>query len=306
MNPGWRVIDCTQLVGSLRYERGQLVVISSQTDTTTKLPIAQLAVVLVGVQVSVSGAVLAKLGEYDVVLLVCDWRNVPVAGAYPWSAHTRIGARTNAQASMSKPARKRAWAAVIKAKIFGQIATARALTGQDDPKLSGYPTLVLSGDSSNIEAQAARHYWAVISEHDFSRHPSTGMDFSNSALDYGYTVLRGIGIRAVCSAGLNGALGIFHHGRSNNFALVDDLMEPFRPFVDYAVFGELDTAKDFGSLHKQHLVEYIKAAPFTANGETVSTVFESFAQSFGLYAEGNITDLVVPQWKGPADAGNGK
>ncbi len=83
-------------------------------------------------------------------------------------------------------------------------------------------------------------------------------------------------------------------------------MEPFRPFVDYAVFGELDTAKDFGSLHKQHLVEYIKAAPFITNGETVSTVFESFAQSFGLYAEGNITDLVVPQWKGPADAGNGK
>ena len=306
MNPGWRVIDCTQLVGSLRYERGQLVVISSQTDTTTKLPIAQLAVVLVGVQVSISGAVLAKLGEYDVALLVCDWRNVPVAGAYPWSTHTRIGARTNAQASMSKPARKRAWAAIIKAKIAGQIVTALALTGQVDTKLAGYPALVLSGDTTNIEAQAARHYWASISEQEFSRFPGSGVDFSNSALDYGYTVLRGIGIRAVCAAGLSGALGVFHRGRSNSFALVDDLMEPFRPFVDYAVFGELDTAKDFGTLHKQHLVEYLKTAPFTANGETVSTVFESFAQSFGLYAEGTITNLAVPQWKGPADASDGK
>ena len=79
MNSGWRVIDCLNLKGSLRYSRGQLVIHREDTPTDVSLPLAQIAVVLIGSESTISGAVLQKLSDYDIALLVCDWRNVPVA-----------------------------------------------------------------------------------------------------------------------------------------------------------------------------------------------------------------------------------
>ncbi|WP_257183507.1 type II CRISPR-associated endonuclease Cas1 [Corynebacterium cystitidis] len=302
MNPGWRIIDCTNLEGSIRYSRGQIVIYSSETDQTTPLPLAQIAVVLIGVQVSISGAALLKLGEFDVAVLVCDWKNIPVAGAFPWSPHTRIGARHNAQASLSRPAKKRAWAQLVKTKIQNQATTAQAVTGSDPQKLHDLARKVLSGDSSNVEAQAARHYWSLLSESRFTRLPGQGLDPWNGALDYGYTILRGIGIRSVAAAGLCGTLGVFHKGRDNSFALVDDLIEPFRPMVDQIVFTQIDLKDELESQDKQTIVETLKTIPFTSTGTSVSTAFEELAQDFGLYVEGQKESLTPPLWKGEINA----
>ena len=92
-----------------------------------------------------------------------------------------------------------------------------------------------SGDPENREAQAARHYWPALMGDKFRRH-RTG-DSPNNFLNYGYAILRAAAARAVCATGLHPALGLHHHSRINSFALVDDLMEPFRPMVDMAAFN---------------------------------------------------------------------
>ncbi|EFM44522.1 hypothetical protein HMPREF0277_0437 [Corynebacterium accolens ATCC 49726] len=164
---------------------------------------------------------------------------------------------------------------------------------------------VKSGDPENREAQAARKYWSYLS-HDqaFSRLPGAGDPGWNSALDYGYTLLRGYGIRAIVGAGLSGTLGVFHHGRGNNWALVDDLMEPFRPMVDQIVFTKINYGEELESTQKTTISNALTCV-FEAGGKSLSTVFNEFGQHYGLYVEGAVRDLSVPRWEGVLDASEG-
>ena len=120
---GWQVLDFSDFKGSLTYKRGNVHVNKYEDGSEVDVPLAHAAVVIIGGSVTVSGALLSKLSEYDVALLVCDWRKVPVAGAMPWREHTRIGARQQAQAATSLPRRKNAWARIVRAKILGQANT---------------------------------------------------------------------------------------------------------------------------------------------------------------------------------------
>jgi len=305
MNAGWRIVDCTNLTGSIRYQRGQIIVSSEENGLDVAVPLAQVAVVLIGVQASISGAVITKLSEYDIALLVCDWRDVPIAGAIPWRQHTRIGIRHRSQAELSLPRKKRAWASIVQAKITGQAHTLHLLNRPRSEELTSLIKNVRSGDPDNMEARAARKYWQIISaETKFSRLPGSETIGWNSALDYGYTLLRGYGIRAVTSAGLSGALGVFHRGRGNAFALVDDLMEPFRGMVDAFVFSRLSNDEALTKEAKHYLAASLNSA-FDSSGKSLSTVFNEFAQQYGLYVEGEVESLVVPKWKGSLHASEG-
>lgn len=301
MNPGWRVVDLIDFDGKVSYQRGQLAITSDSGELRATLPLAQIAVVLIGNKLIISGAVLVKLSEYDIAVLVCDWRRVPVAGSFSWNEHTRTAARQRAQASLSLPRQKSAWAQIIKAKILGQARTAAQL-GFDATDLKNLARAVRSGDVDNREAMAAKRYWEIISaEDDFRRLPGLAATGWNGALDYAYTVLRGHGMRAICSAGLVGTLGVFHHGRGNQFALVDDLIEPFRPAIDYAVFSIVSNSQELDKETKRQLVAAVEE-PFNSAGQSIPTVFTAFAQQYGRYVEGDVEKLVPPIWEGPFDA----
>ena len=305
MNPGWRVLDFTEFKGSIVYRRGQLLVKKDGTSENVTVPLTQIAVVLIGNHASVSGAVLTKLSEYDVPLLVCNWSGIPVAGAVPWRDHTRIGARQRAQAELTLPRRKNAWGRIIRAKISGQAATIKRMSRSASEELQQLSKSVKSGDPNNVEAMAARKYWHVVSQHEigFRRLPGAGVWGLNSCLDYAYTVLRGHGIRAVVSAGLSGTLAVFHRGRDNPYALVDDLIEPFRPAVDAYVLahynqygGEVDDPA-----MKRGLVEAATGV-FDGAGETIPTALTAFCQEYGLYVEADRKTLDVPIWRGELNA----
>lgn len=297
MNPGWRVIDCTNLEGSLRYSRGQLVIQKAE-EPEIAIPLSQIAIVMLGTKSSISGAVLQKFSDYDIALLVCDWRGVPVSGAYPWNQHSRTGARQQAQAQLPIPKKKQAWTRIIAAKIHGQSSVLRALDKSGADELLKLSRTVKSADPENKEAHAARRYWSYLSQGEsFVRLPGTGEPGWNSSLDYGYTLLRGYGIRALAGAGLSGTLGVFHRGRGNSWALVDDLMEPFRPMVDQIVFSQIGYGKPLDAEQKTQISTGLNTA-FTNDGKSLSTVFNEFAQHYGLYVEGRFPDLSVPRWEG--------
>jgi CRISPR-associated protein Cas1 len=193
---------------------------------------------------SYSHTALATLAEHGAAIVVCGRDHHPVGMFLPISRNTQLLARLDAQTGSSKPARKRLWASIVKAKIRAQ-AEALPPTNACEAargRLRQLAREVKSGDTTNAEAQAAVIYWPMmfsVCHHvlqPFRRRPGDrSAPPPNNLLDYGYAALRAAVARALVSAGLLPALGIQHRGRSNPFSLADDLMEPLRPLVDRRV-----------------------------------------------------------------------
>ena len=295
----WRVIDLCGFEGELRSTRGG-VEVCPEEGTPTIIPVAEVAVVLVGMKVNLSAAVLHRFAEADVAVLFCDWRGIPEGGCYSWSDHGRVAARHRAQAEVSLPRKKNAWARLIRAKIEGQASVLENLKIRGSGELLALADQVRSGDPGNIEAQAARLYWSRALGKGVGRQPAAGQLIgANACLDYGYSVLRGHLMRAVLAAGLAPALGVFHRGRVNAFALADDLIEPFRPAIDEVALQLPPTASPSDRPVKQLLVAAAQQR-FDGEGHGIPAVAEALAQSFGRYVEGDIDRLNVLSWQGPS------
>lgn len=298
----WRVIDLCGFEGELRSTRGGVEVLSGE-GVPTIIPVAEVAVILVGMKVALSAAVLHRLAEADVAVLFCDWRGIPEGGCYSWSDHGRVAARHRAQAEVSLPRKKNAWARLIRAKIEGQASVLENLRIRGSGELLALADQVRSGDPGNVEAQAARLYWSRALGKGVGRQPTAGQLIgANACLDYGYSVLRGHLMRAVLAAGLAPALGIFHRGRGNAFALADDLIEPFRPAIDEVALQLPPTASPSDRPVKQLLVA-AASQRFDGDGHGIPAVAEALAQSFGRYVEGDIDRLNVLSWQGPSSVG---
>lgn len=295
----WRVIDLCEFEGELRSTRGG-VEVCPEEGTPTKVPVAEIAVVLVGMKVALSAAVLHRLAEADVAVLFCDWRGIPEGGCYSWSDHGRVAARHRAQAGVSLPRKKNAWARLIRAKIEGQASVLENIKIRGSGELLALADQVRSGDPGNVEAQAARLYWSRALGKGGVRQPAAGQLIgANACLDYGYSVLRGHLMRAVLAAGLAPALGVFHRGRGNAFALADYLIEPFRPAIDEVALQLPPTASPSDRSVKQLLV-MAASQRFDGEGHGIPAVAEALAQSFGRYVEGDIDRLNVLSWQGPS------
>ncbi|MFZ4584016.1 MAG: type II CRISPR-associated endonuclease Cas1 [Acidimicrobiia bacterium] len=174
--------------------------------------------------------VLQELAAARSAMLVTNRSHMPCGIFLPFSANLDHGAVTTAQFQMSVPRKKRAWQQIVRRKIRNQSALL-------EPGSAAYRRLrllsaeVRSGDSSNAEAQAARTYWKAMLPSGVRRSARSRLGV-NAALDYGYAVLRAALARSCVSVGLHVGLPLFHSNLRNPFALVDDLVEPWRPFVD--------------------------------------------------------------------------
>lgn len=299
MQSAWRVVDCTSLDGGLTYVRGRLVVNNRVTGEIVEIPLAETAVLLIGLHCGCSPGLLHQCATYGTCVMVCNWQGVPVCAMHSWSdVPTRIATRQLAQASLSIPRRKAAWANVVRSKIRGQAACLDALNIEGGGILRGIANEVHSGDSTNREGQAAREYWKRIfsPEEDFHRVPGCNVG-RNAALNYAYTILRGFSIKSVISAGLNPVLGMNHHNRSNYFCLADDIIEPFRPAVDFAVAQlAVDDTPDSKSV-KKYLIESVNKQ-FNGVGPTIPSALNDIAQAYGMYVEKQSKDFLVPEYKG--------
>ncbi|MGJ8696047.1 MAG: type II CRISPR-associated endonuclease Cas1 [Verrucomicrobiaceae bacterium] len=185
--------------------------------------------------ISLSSALLNALLESGAVVVICNERHLPSGLILPTITHTELVPRLMAQLETGQPARKQAWKAIIQAKI---IAQRNEIAPPAATALNRLAQTVRSGDPDNYEAQAARIYWPSMFPERYAANDKRDSDSEslfNSALNYGYAIIRASVARALVSAGLHPALGVFHHRRSNPFCLADDLMEPLRPLVDRAV-----------------------------------------------------------------------
>lgn len=190
------------------------------------------SVVLESPQITLTSALIAACAAENIAIITCDETHTPNGLLTSFLPHSRQAGMLRAQMAWSKPFTKRLWQLVVKQKITNQAATLK-LCGREHARLTKLAAEVDSGDSKNCEAQAARLYFGVLFEgvnHDaFRRH---GDDLANAALNYGYAVLRAAIARELVQFGFIPALGIHHCSELNAFNLADDLIEPFRPFVD--------------------------------------------------------------------------
>ncbi len=214
------------------------------------------AVIVRGHGASLSLNLCSRLSEVGVPLVLCGANQSPASLLWPVQGHYEQGRRMEAQAGLSRPTRKRLWQSLIAAKINAQAAVLTVTTGAD-ARIERMAKEVLSGDTTNIEAQAARRYWPMLMGRDFQRdRAAAGV---NAALNYGYTVLRAGAARSIIAAGLHPSLSIHHESRGDALRLADDLMEPFRAYVDWMVWqlAEEGPLTDLQSEDKRHLARVL-------------------------------------------------
>jgi CRISPR-associated protein Cas1 len=226
----WRGLHLTQ-PSRLSLIDGQMTV--AQPDGEARMALEDLAWVVIDTpQVTLTAALLAACMEAGVALVTTDARHTPNGLMLPLNRHHRHAEVGALQIAASTPLRKRLWQEIICAKIANQ-AQALARCGGDPRPLLAMIRQVGSGDPANTEARAARHYWGRLFPSFVRERPD---DKRNMLLNYGYAVLRSALARAAVAAGLWPALGLNHASVSNAFNLADDLVEPFRPFVDLVVW----------------------------------------------------------------------
>ncbi len=214
---------------SVKY--GQLILADSDGQKPdSHIPIEDLAYVVIDNQrISITIPAINELVGQNVGVIVCDDKNMPRILMNPLDGNTLQGQRYRIQLEATLPAKKSIWQQLVAAKIKNQSEHLNRLN-KDGDVLKPYYKNVKSDDSDNREGIAARIYWTKLFGGDFSR--SRDGFPPNNLLNYGYTILRAATARAIVGAGLLPALGVHHCNRSNAFPLADDLMEPFRPFVD--------------------------------------------------------------------------
>jgi CRISPR-associated protein Cas1 len=186
--------------------------------------------------VTITKEALVALSDQGAVTILCGNNYLPAAFVIPAIGNYEAPKRIRLQLLASLPLKKRLWQSLVTEKLNNQAKVLRSYNSEAEAlKLEAIARHVLSGDPSNTEAQGARLYWPSLFGKDFRRDPEG--KWPNAPLNYGYAILRSSLARAICCAGLLPVLGIHHGNDTNPFPLADDLMEVYRPLVDYYVKG---------------------------------------------------------------------
>lgn len=224
------------------------------------IPIEDIGIIVIeSLHVTITSTLLNKLLQYGVGIFCCNEQHMPSGLMLPLEGHTQQTERIRTQLDASVPLKKNLWQQTVSAKIVNQ-ARVLHVRGQEVENLMRWSREVQSGDQKNHEARAAVQYWSRLFPWDgFTRNPDG--ESPNHLLNYGYSILRGITARAIVSSGMLPMLGIFHKNKYNAFGLADDIMEPYRPFVDALVLELVDSGEDFHQMKKEfkiHLMSIMR------------------------------------------------
>ena len=255
------------------------------------VPIEDLGyIVLEDPQITITNGLLTKLIQNKTAVITCDKQHLPCSILQPLAGHSEQTERIRHQLNASLPLKKNLWQQTVSAKIENQAAHLQH-RGKNALKLKRWATEVKSGDAQNREAIAAAYYFQNLFEEveGFSRNQK-GVP-PNNLLNYGYAILRAVAARALVSSGMLPSVGIFHSNKYNAFCLADDVMEPYRPFVDALVFEMVRSREEIGEFTKDLkaslltvpamdvLIDGKKSPLMVAMSRTTNSLYECFLGS---------------------------
>lgn len=224
---------------SVRHK--QLVIFSKETQEETLVPIEDIGFVIVeNALVSLTIPLINELTDNNCALIFCNEKHLPFSMTMPLDCNEIQSQLFSAQINAKLPVKKNCWKQIVEYKIKNQGLVLKKYD-LNFARLVDFSKCVKSGDSTNMESQAAKFYWDNLFGKNWCR--DRFGDFPNNYLNYGYAILRAVMARALVGSGLLPTLGIHHHNKYNAYCLADDLMEPYRPFID------------------DEVVEYISANP---------------------------------------------
>ncbi len=237
----------------INVKNEQLVIDNLEEKTT--IPLEDInSICIESLYSNITTYTLSKFIEYDIVLYICDKKHLPTGILIGTNNYSRQLRNINRQLEMPKPITKRIWQDIIKTKIRNQANVLKNLNIQEN-EIEILANAVQSGDSTNVEARAAAFYFKLLFGKDFSRRKE---EFGNSALNYGYAIIRGLISRTLVTYGFETSIGIFHHNQLNNFNLSDDIIEVFRPVVDLYIMTEVvQTEENLTSKNKREIYNVV-------------------------------------------------
>ena len=240
-NPAYLSMTKAQLVLRLpEVEKNDSLPLSFKQKAERTIPIEDIGVVILDHrQITVSHALLAALLDNNCAVITCDDAHLPVGLLLPLCGNTTQNERFRYQLESSVPLRKQLWQQTVQAKIANQAALLQQ-RGIEVKNMQKWIGEVRSGDVDNMEARAAVYYWNnIFPQIPTFRRNRDGIP-PNNLLNYGYAILRAIVARALVGSGMLPTWGIHHHNRYNAYCLADDVMEPYRPYVDSMICTMLD------------------------------------------------------------------
>ena len=268
-----------------------------ETDILRQIPLEDINCIIIENQtVTVSAYLLQKMADMGITVYVCDEKHLPNAVLLPMVRHSRHFKILKYQIEAGKPLQKRLWQQIVVRKIRNQALCLAYLDLDGSEELMKMCKEVQSGDRTHVEAKAAAFYFKSLYGLGFSR----GNDHViNSALNYGYAIVRGLIARSIVCYGLEPSIGVFHHSELNNFNLADDMIEPFRPLVDLYVSQNYDVAEidsDLTPERKRDIFGIINY-DMDVKGEKriISTCIDMLVASYSSALQGKRSDLELPE-----------
>ena len=229
-NPAYLSLKLEQLVVRMPDSQDNM-------ETVRTIPIEDIGILILDhKQITITQGLIEKLLDNNCALITCSSNHLPVGLMLPLYGNTIQNERFRYQLDASLPLRKQLWQQTVQAKIANQAAVLKYATGSIHNNMQVWATDVRSGDSANMEARAAAYYWKTLFQDIDGFVRGRDEDEPNNLLNYGYAIVRAVIARALVSSGLLPTLGIHHHNRYNAYCLADDIMEPYRPYVDRTVF----------------------------------------------------------------------
>lgn len=233
----------------LNIKDKQLIITNKETGELNQAPIEDIGfIVLDNPSITFTQSVIQELSENNSAVVFCNKKHHPSSLLFHLDTNFIQTETFSHQIKASEPLKKQLWQYTIKAKIKNQALLLKAIKKEAKP-LDYFYKKVRSGDPDNYEAQAARIYWKNLFNGNFKRRRFG--EGANYALNYGYAILRAAVARSLSGSGLLSTLGIHHKNRYNSFCLADDIMEPYRPFVDMIVYDNLNEILKAEELNKE-------------------------------------------------------
>ena len=244
----------------LSTQHKQLVVSYPDKEQDTKtVAIEDIGVVVLeSQQITITNGLLEKLTQNNVALISCDQQHMPIGLLLPLQGHSEQTERYKHQINASVPLQKNLWQQTISAKILNQAGLLKE-RGIPMRKMELWAKEVSSGDALNHESRAAVYYWEKLIPIPHFTRGQKGVS-PNNLLNYGYAILRAITARALVSSGMLPSLGIFHRNKYNAYCLADDIMEPYRPYVDLIVCHIMDTEDHYEELTTEIKIHLLSIA----------------------------------------------
>lgn len=290
-NPAYLSLSNEQLVIKLpEVEKAVSLPESFKKDSIRTIPIEDIGVMILdNKQITVTQGVLEKLLENNCAVITCDNSHMPVGLMLPLCGNTTQSERFRDQIDASLPLKKQLWQQTIKQKIENQAVVLNSTRGEIVKNMLVWANDVKSGDPDNYEARAAAYYWKSLFPkiEGFTRERE-GIP-PNNLLNYGYAILRAVVARSLVGSGLLPTLGIHHHNRYNAYCLADDIMEPYRPFVDKLVIEITDTNDNYENLTKELKIKLLsipvldvkinaaRSPLMIAVGQTTASLYKCFS-----------------------------